>query len=91
MGILKITFCRFVVITFCEETGCTVEGVVFAFIWLKTYLVDICWTWKTPILNAYGSGYALTGYQDHFQESLCAWFIIHQDSPQKITEASMNI
>ena len=46
---------------------------------------------ENPILNAYGSGYALTGYQDHFQESLCAWFIIHQDSPQKITEASMNM
>lgn len=54
MGILKITCYRFVVITFSEETGCTVKGVVFAVIWLKTYLVDICWTWKTPILNAYG-------------------------------------
>ena len=77
--------------TFFEETGCTVEGVVFAFVWLKTYLVDVCWTWKTPILNGYGSAYALTGYKDHFQESLCAWFISRQESLQKITEASMNI
>ena len=74
-----------------EETVCVVEGVVSAFIWLKTYLVDVCWTWKTLILNAYGSGYVITGYQDHFQESLCAWFIIHQNSLQKITEVSMNI